>query len=311
MTRGLLLLLPALGALMIVGWLAGGSLALAVLWVAVAVVALVVPPSSGLFDTLQRAWSVLLAGGFGLVLALDRRRWSFTARGLCATAMALAAVIGVSLVRLDTPTSASSVLRAEYAGRVLSRIAAGEAYFASPEWAEQVRQSPGLADFGKTIMAQLQPLPEIAADYAAIAPAMLALQSLMALALAWSVYQRINRTPLGVPLGALRDYRFSDQLVWGLVAGLALVLLRDAPVATTVGANLLVFFGGLYALRGLGVLWWFLKPGRATAVLLVLATLLAFPVAVPAVVSLALGLGVIDTWLDWRNRARMTPQSSE
>ena len=310
-TRGLLLMLPALGALMVVGWLAGGSLMLAVAWVAVAIVAVAVPPSAGVFDTMQRAWSVLLAGGFGLILALDRRRGTFTARGLGAAAIALVAVVAVSLVRQDSSTPASSVLRTEYAARVLTRIAAGEAYFASPEWAKSVQESPGLADFGKTIMEQLQPLPEIAAGYAAIAPAMLALQSLMALALAWSLYHRISRTALGPVLGPLRDFRFNDQLVWGLVAGLALVLIPDAPVATTVGANLLVFFGGLYALRGLGVLWWFLKPGRTMTVLLVLTTLLAFPVAVPAVVSLALGLGVIDTWLDWRNRVRMTPQSSE
>ena len=310
-TRGLLLMLPALGALMIVGWLTGGSLALAVAWTVVALIAIIYPPSAGIFDTMQRAWSVLLAGGFGLILALDRRRASFTARGLGAAAIALTAVVAVSLVRWNSPTPATSVLRAEYAGRVLARIAAGEAYFASPEWAQQVQQSPGLADFGKTVMEQLQPLPEIAAGYATIAPAMLALQSLMALALAWSVYHRISRAPLGPPLAPLRDYRFSDQLVWGLVAGLALVLVPEAPIATALGANLLVFFGGLYALRGLGVLWWFLKPGRTMSVLLVLTTLLAFPVAVPALVSLTLGLGVIDTWLDWRNRVRTTPQSSE
>ena len=86
-TRGLLLMLPALGALMVVGWLAGGSLMLAVAWVAVAIVAVAVPPSAGVFDTMQRAWSVLLAGGFGLILALDRRDRRPPARLGCSCAI--------------------------------------------------------------------------------------------------------------------------------------------------------------------------------------------------------------------------------
>jgi hypothetical protein len=60
-----------------------------------------------------------------------------------------------------------------------------------------------------------------------------------------------------------------------------------------------VFFGGLYAIRGLGVMAWFLTPGR-----------LAFAVAVlllfmfPLLGVLTFGIGIGDTWVDWRNRAR-------
>ena len=140
---------------------------------------------------------------------------------------------------------------------------------------------------------------------------MLVLQSVAALALAWALYHRSGGTPLGPPLAPLRDFRFNDQLVWGLVAGFVLLVLPGVPGARLLGTNVLVFLGALYALRGLGVLWWFLKPGRAMTALLVLVTIVAFPVAVPAMLSFALGLGVIDTWLDWRTRARVTPQSSE
>jgi hypothetical protein len=56
----------------------------------------------------------------------------------------------------------------------------------------------------------------------------------------------------------------------------------------------------LYALRGLGVVSWFLAPGRPTPALLTLAACFAGPVAG----LFALGLGLADTWIDWRGRLR-------
>ena len=56
-------------------------------------------------------------------------------------------------------------------------------------------------------------------------PALLALQSLAALALAWATYHRLGRARLGAPLEPLREFRFNDQLVWGLIVGLTIVLL--------------------------------------------------------------------------------------
>lgn len=305
------LLLPALAALMVVGWLAGGSLALALAWAAVAVTAVLWPASAGTFDTLQRAWSVLLAGAFGLVIAVSKPSRAFVGRGVAAAAAAMALVVGLALVTTGGPGLIDGTLRKEYADRITVPATVWEKYLQSPEWARQVEQSPALGEAGASFLEQLRTLPAIAASYATVAPAMLVLQSLVALALAWALYHRTSRVPLGPPLASLRDFRFSDQLVWGLVVGFALVVVPEAPRSRLFGANVLVFFGALYALRGLGVLWWFLKPGRAMTVLLVLVTIVAFPVAVPAVLSLVLGLGVIDTWLDWRTRARVTPQSSE
>jgi hypothetical protein len=61
-----------------------------------------------------------------------------------------------------------------------------------------------------------------------------------------------------------------------------------------------MFFGALYVLRGLGVLAWFIAERRlALAILILLAVLFT-----PAVGVLALGLGLGDTWVDWRGRAR-------
>ena len=305
------LLLPAMAALMIVVWLAGGSLALAGAWALVGAAAVLWPAPSGTFDTLQRAWAVLLAGGFGLVIALSKPSRPFVGRGIAAAGLTMLVVLVLAGVSAGGPELIDGTVRKEYADRIAVPATVWETYLASPEWAKQVQQSPALGEAGSSFLEQLRALPAIAASYATIAPAMLVLQSVLALALAWALYHRTGRVPLGPPLARLRDFRFSDELVWGLVAGFALVVLPEAPRARLLGTNVLVCFGALYALRGLGVLWWFLNPGRAMTALLAVVMIVAFPVAVPAVLSLALGLGVIDTWLDWRTRTRVTPQSSE
>jgi hypothetical protein len=53
-------------------------------------------------------------------------------------------------------------------------------------------------------------------------------------------------------------------------------------------------------LRGLGVLAWFIHARRIAVLVLVLLAFV-FP---PFVGILALSLGLGDTWLDWRSRAR-------
>jgi hypothetical protein len=132
---------------------------------------------------------------------------------------------------------------------------------------------------------------------------LLALESLAALALAWATYHRLGRTRLGAPLQPLREFRFNDQLVWGLIVGLTTILVPTLSTLRGFGQNLLVFFGTLYAVRGLGVLSWFMAPGTLAPVLQVFAALAFLFLAVAAI---ALGLG--DTWADWRGRAaRPTP----
>ena len=97
----------------------------------------------------------------------------------------------------------------------------------------------------------------------------------------------------------MREFRFNDQWVWGFIAGLMLVVLPGFAPMPLVGYNLLAFFGVLYAARGFGVLVWLLAPGRIVTVLLVLFAAFFWYMVGP----LALGLGVGDTWLDWRTRA--------
>jgi hypothetical protein len=68
-----------------------------------------------------------------------------------------------------------------------------------------------------------------------------------------------------------------------------------------VGANLVVFFGALYALRGFGVIAWFYPQTTFGAQL---AASAAAVVLLPVSLPLAVGLGVTDTWIDWRRRVR-------
>jgi hypothetical protein len=141
---------------------------------------------------------------------------------------------------------------------------------------------------------------------AGVFPALLALESLAASVLAWSLYHRLSRTRLGPAPTPLRDFRFSDQLVWGFVAGLVIVLLPELKALRLVGANLLLFFGALYAARGFGIIVWsvarLLRRRRAAATLAIAGLIvLSWATVVPA-----LGLGLMDTWIDWRGRTRPT-----
>ena len=168
---------------------------------------------------------------------------------------------------------------------------------ATKEWRDFVAKNPDASTLATEVDSQLQALPAVAGM---LFPAMLALESLAALALAWAVYHRVGRARLGPPLGTLREFRFNDQLVWGLIAGLAMVLVPGLTAGRGLGANLLMFFGAVYALRGMGVALWFLAPGR-----IVMALLIGFAVLFWHVIGvLALGLGLGDTWADWRSRAK-------
>jgi hypothetical protein len=136
-----------------------------------------------------------------------------------------------------------------------------------------------------------------------LAPALLALESLLALGLGWAAYHRLTRVRIGPPLGALRGLRFNDQLVWGLVVGATLLLLPTLVEWRALGANLMCFFGTLYALRGAGVLTWWI-PDRVAAyvplALVILVPLLGPSVVLALVLAATFVVGLGDTWRDFR-----------
>jgi predicted membrane protein DUF2232 len=298
----IVLLAPALAACALVGWWAGGRLPLALVWVALATWILwQFTAGANTMAFLTGGWAVLLAAIFGS-LALTRRlddgaAGPFFPRAVLAIGVAL--LLG-AIIALAVPGGSHSLLdalRMEMTARSDTAITAWHQTTATPEWTTFTAQHPEVVPLAQQMEEQLRSAPEYAV---VLFPAMLALESLAGLALAWAVYHRVGRTRLGPPLSALRDFRFNDQLVWGLVAGLVLVVVPWFSKLSPAGANLLVFFGAIYALRGLGVGLWFLAPGRV-----VMALLIGFSLFFWHVLGvLALGLGLGDTWLDWRARAR-------
>ncbi len=293
-----LLLATALAACSIAGWRAGGRAWLAAVWTLLGVWAVMTPVTgvSMAYDHLTRGWALLLAASFGLacLLAPGGR---FLPRALTAIAIGLlAATITLAAGRARTGRVEETV-RTELSTRASSDFAQWETARREMERKGVLRPSADMDTVATRIGATSAHLPRVVAY---VFPALLALESLVALALAWSLYHRVVRTRIGLPLARLRDFRFNDQLVWGLIVGLITIALPTLSGLRGPGLNLVVFFGALYALRGLGVLAWFVAPGRFAPMLLGIGMLL-LPIFGAA---LALGVGLGDTWLDWRGRAR-------
>lgn len=300
----LLLLAPVTAACAVAGWRAGGRLPLAVLWTTFAVwVVWRVPGHSGLFLDLARGWAVLLALAFG-VTAASGVGAGFLSKALIALGAALLLGVATLVVVPGGLAGAAELVRGEVGRRAIEATREWQQLTGTPEWTELVQQSPGWGVYSETVEKQLAELPRIALRYY---PALFALQSLAVLAIGWAVYHRVGRARLGPPLAQLRELRFSELLVWGMVAGLTLVALPFSGAVRDAGHNLLLFFGVLFALRGLGVLVWFLAPGRVMTVVLFVFSVIFWPVVV--IVSAGLGLG--DTWFDWRRASRQRSQRSE
>ena len=303
----LLLLLPALAACCLVGWWAGGRFALAVIWIGLAIWVLAQSAMPGSFFNLVRGWSLLLAGAFGLVCLLGIQR-PFFPRALTALFLALGVVFLMSTRGPLTAGRAGQAVQAEFGRRNAEAMTTFRAFVG--EHPEVVQKMPELKPMLNEFEARLTATSNAGKG---LFPSLLLLESLIALALAWTTYHRLSRTRLGAPLGPLKDFRFNDQLVWGLIAGLAIVFVPALDFIDGMGRNLLVFFGALYAIRGFGVLSWFLAPGALAGTLMVGFVMLWWPVlnavAVLGFMLLALaafGLGLGDTWADWRRRARPT-----
>jgi hypothetical protein len=308
----LVLFVPTMAACALVGWWAGGRMFLAVAWVALAT--LLVMQSGGApnaFYNLARGWSLLLAGSFGLVCLFSEDRPLFP-RSLLALGTTLVLAMVMSLVGPVSLSQASRTVEDEFGRRNAETMATlNTAIQTHPvEWAQLRASIPQFADLPTETSKTL----DVLSDWGlAVFPALLALQSLAALALAWATYHRLARARLGAPLRPLREFRFNDQLVWGLIVGLTIMLVPTLGALRGGGRNLLVFFGALYAVRGFGVLTWFMAPGSLGITLAVGFLMLWAPVLnafaalafmLIGVASLALGLG--DTWADWRSRARST-----
>lgn len=302
--RLFLLIAPALAACAIVGWKGGGRPLLAIGWTLLAGwVVWGTISTGGTFAFLAGGWAVLLAASFGGVL-LSGWGERFLPRALLAIGIALGLGVLAVVAAGGGFASTLAVFVAETARRTALAQAAWIEFTGSTQWAEFVAGTPNAGLLTAEVERQFSVLPQMAR---VLLPAMLALESLAVLALSWSLYHRFGRSRLGPPLAALREMTFHDGVVWGLIAGLVVVVVPVPAVVWALGMNLLVFASVLYAVRGLGVMLWFISPGRWMLVLLTVVFVLFLQIV--GVVAVGIGLG--DTWLDWRRRLRPKSQRSE
>ncbi len=233
----------------------------------------------------ERGWTIILGGCFAAVtLRWPERR--FLPRGLLALAVSglgAWAALGLSPRRWE----------------VVDRMVASRLRDGASASLEAVRLLRDGAPVPGNLAGTVFRVAEWQSD---LFPAMLGLASLAALGAAWWLHVRLVRGS-GEGLGPLGGFRFNDQLVWALVAGAALFVLRPDGGAGRAGLNLLVFVGALYAVRGVGVAV-ALTGGLSALGWVALA--LAFLLLAPFLLAAALLVGLADTWIDLRARARRT-----
>src|SRR3954463_18500 len=291
----LLLLIPAVAVCAMLGWLQGGRVALPIILVTLSAWILVQPvgaPGTP-YDLMARGWAIVLATSFGLLSILWSATTPFFMRALASVAVATAVRF---IVALSAP---SGIARFEHAsGEELTRrasatIAKRQVGMATPEWRQLAEKVPTVDTMNDEAEDVMRALPDKTASFL---PALLALESLAALALGWGIYDRISQVKIGPTLGPLTEFRFNDQLVWGVAVGATLCLRPASAEGRPAGLNRLSFFGALYLIRGLAVLACIARGRYAVIIILSLIP------QVFVVVTLALGFG--DTWLDLRRRTR-------
>lgn len=244
---------------------------------------------------LERGWAVLLAGWF-VALTLRWPATGFFSR-------ALASVLGTFTIMVvffvNQPGNWAYV-----DWLVTQRIMSGtDATVSALEGMARLFGDPEAQFSGRLVTGAYQAAEQQGRAF----PALLGLSSLAALGVAWWGYVRLA---LGSDkgLGPLRDFRFNDHLVWLFIGGLVVLGLASGEGAELAGTNVVVFMGGLYAVRGLAVLV-FLSGGLSLMgfILVAFAVLLLGPLLFLG--PLVIGLG--DTWLDLRSRGKALMSNNE
>ena len=247
-------------------------------------------PTRGTEWFAHRSWPLLLGSGF-IVTTLVLRRATLFTRSLAAICAAGFAVAMVGLLRPTVVVGLDAWMTEQI----------GLAAVVLLQWTHTAAATPEVAEsMGQAILrwAEIQQQ---------IYPALLALASLPALAIGWYVLGRLTgRAEAPAPV---REFRFSDHLVWVFAGGLALFVLGPGGALERAGANAAVFMTALYVVRGGAVMTWLVRAADASGwawALLALTAILLYPVMLGA----AFVFGIGDTWLDVRNRFRDAPRST-
>jgi len=246
-----------------------------------AMVVVVAGARDGMWYT-ERAWALMVGGAFA-VIGLIRPSWRLTTKTLTAVATTVGVFIAFMAIRADAwgaiDWAVSDQLRAAYATWLDAMTVLRQGEPLSPSLVSAIY---------RTVEAQVS-----------VFPALVAIESMAALAVTWWLYQRLAYGK-DRGLGPIGRFGFSDHLVWVMVVGMLMVVLRTGEAVTRIGANLAVFMSALYAARGFGVIV-FVSGGLSFFGYAMLALGLLF--AAPVVIGLAVLLGVADSWVDLRERA--------
>lgn len=244
---------------------------------------------SGALWYVERGWALLLAAWFVAFAALWPER-SFIARGLGAVAATTVTAGLLLLLPQAGFGQLDDVVNDQLRGLASETLSAWTAALGF-----------------ERVSAQLSTAVYAAADLQTLVfPALLGLGSLAGLAAAWFAYRRVVHGD-AAPLKPLREFRFPNDLVWVLIAGMVLLVLPLGAVAERAGTNLLAFMAALYALRGLAVLLVVAgAPGPLGMVVGGLLLLFLYPLVMATTVV----VGVTDTWLDIRARRTALPPPS-
>jgi hypothetical protein len=267
-------------------------LAVAVLWAWVG-------PARG-FDQLVRAWMVLLTASLAIVVASGRAS-GFMSTALTAVSGAFGAAFVLALITRLSWGKVVWMAEREYGAVASSLIQTVAAVL--PASATPAAGGPDLVTTFQTS------LLFIARVVSTLFPGLVLLQSFAALALAWALYHRLARHPQGEALGTLASFRFNDHLIWGVAGSLLVLVVPRLGWINALGGNLLVFFSGLYMVRGVAVLSAAAAAGVIGGPIAILAATFLTLFLMPVAALGALALGLTDTLMDWRQRlARAVPK---
>ena len=230
----------------------------------------------------QRAWALLLGGGF-VVATLTARHATLLGRSFWALLIAAVAVAAAGLLHPDVLRGLDAWMadRIQYASVLLL------------QWTATVDAQP---DVAASMTRAITTWAEVQKQ---IYPALLALASLPALAIGWYLLGRLTGRPEA--LAPIRGFRFNDQMVWLLAVGLALYALPLGETAARIGSNAALFMVAMYVVRGTTIAVWILTATRASPFIWILLAIAA-ALLYPAVIGTAFAVGMVDTWFDVRRR---------
>ena len=243
----------------------------------IAMLIVMIGPYDGMWY-LERGWALLLGGSF-VGLSIVRPKMKISDRALEAVFGALMVLVILMTLIPGAWNVVDWVISDRVRATVTQVIALGGNEWLTPAFISALYQT-----------AEVQVL---------IFPALTALASMSALLLSWWLFTLFSGRSEGV-LGAVKNFRFNDHLIWIFVVGLFLLFTRWSEPLQRVGSNAVVFIGALCAVRGAAVIV-FITGGFS--VLGYAMTIFGLVIVPPIVLGGAILIGIADIYLDFRKRS--------